>query len=105
MHKTLVDTHKESNINILKARDYYFNKARVYNNNMRKICLLGPIVISVIGMFLVGILNKFWPTAFSEWLGNNIDIIVGCVAVLAFAIDFFLKKRIVDLLSKSNALR
>ena len=35
MHKILNRTHKKRNIDILKARDYYFDKVRLSNNTFK----------------------------------------------------------------------
>ena len=90
MHKILINTHKESNINILKARDYYFDKARFINNRLRKACLLGPIVVSVAGMFLVPVLRKLSYDVSAQWLESYLDVLVGCIAISAFIIDLYL---------------
>ena len=105
MHKILVNTHKESNINILKARDYYFDKARFINNRLRKACLLGPIVVSVFGMFAVPIMRTFSLEFLAQWCENYLDVFVGCIAIATFVIDFLLKNKVDTYLSKSNALR
>ena len=105
MHKVLVNTHKESNINILKARDYYFDKARYTNNRWRKVCLLGPIIVSVIGTFLVPILSFGGQELLAQYIERYWETLVGCVAIIAFVIDFFLQDAVGTNLSKSNALR
>ena len=98
MHDILIATHMKENIDILKARDYYFDKARKQNNTFRKLCLLTPILISIIGMF-VGTIFDFSDT--DEWL----DILVGIAAITAFAFDLYLQKSIDDNMEKSNILR
>lgn len=98
MHDILIATHMKENIDILKARDYYFDKARKQNNTFRKLCLLTPILISVIGMF-VGTIFDFSDK--SKWL----DFLVGFVAVVAFVFDLFLQQSIDDNMEKSNILR
>ena len=105
MHKVLVNTHKESNVNILKARDYYFDKARYTNNRWRKVCLLGPIIVSVIGTFLVPILSFGGQELLAQYIERYWETLVGCVAIIAFVIDFFLQDAVGTNLSKSNALR
>lgn len=105
MHKILVNTHKESNINILKARDYFFDKARFVNNRLRKVCLLAPIVVSVLGMFAVPVLKTFSQEFLAQWLEEYLDVLVGCIAIAAFVIDFYFQNQVEDNLSKSNALR
>lgn len=105
MHKILRNTHKESNINILKARDYYFDKARFTNNRLRKACLLGPIIVSVLGTFSVPILRFFGQEYLAQLVEQYLDFGVGCIAVIAFLIDFFLKNGVEENLSKSNSLR
>ena len=105
MHKILVNTHKESNINILKARDYYFDKARFINNCLRRTCLLGPIVIFFICTFSVSIMRILSLETSAQWVEQYIDIIVGCVTIVAFVIDFLLKRKVDNNLLISNVLR
>lgn len=105
MHKILVNTHKESNINILKARDYYFDKARFINNRMRRICLWGPIILSVTGMVIGFIIRICMKDSLAQFWDNYLDILVGCFSIFAFVTDFFLVNKVSENLSKSNALR
>lgn len=105
MHKILVNTHKESNINILKARDYYFDKARFINNRLRRVCLWAPIIISVLGMLIAPTMRSYKNEFLAQFLDNYLDIFVGCLAIFAFIVDSFLKKEVDVNLSKSNALR
>lgn len=105
MHKILVNTHKESNINILKARDYYFDKARFINNRLRRICLWGPIILSVAGMVIGSVIRFSGKDSFAQLWDDYLDILVGCFSIFVFIIDFFLVNKVGDNLSKSNALR
>ena len=98
MHKILFETHKAENIDIMRAREYYFNKARDLNNIWRKICLFAPFTLFVLGT-IIGTWLDFRED--DKWL----EIIVGITAIIAFIIDFFLQLKIDKLLDKSNALR
>ncbi|MEE3495227.1 MAG: S-4TM family putative pore-forming effector [Butyrivibrio sp.] len=98
MHKILNRTHKKRNIDILKARDYYFDKVRLSNNVFRKLCLLAPIGLSVILMIFGTVVDVHEK---DDWL----DIIVGITAVVAFVIDLFIQKSMSENLEKSNILR
>lgn len=46
MNRILLETHKKKNINLLRVRDYYFDKARKLNT-YRIICVAFPIVLLV----------------------------------------------------------
>ena len=98
MHKILNRTHRIENINILKARDYYFDKARRANNVFRRICLFAPIAVTLICMIFGSIKNI---SDDDTWL----DVIVGITAIVAFIIDSFIQKYIDDVMEKSNILR
>lgn len=95
MHKTLLATHKESNINILKARDYYFDKARREHNVYRRIVIVAPIALSVLAVFL-----SIWHD-----YGNATEFLIGVVSIAAFLANKFLQTRIDANLKISNTLR
>ena len=98
MHKILNRTHRAENIDLLKARDYYFQKARVANNKVRNICLLAPILLTVGGMILGSVFN------FSDD-DNWLDVIVGITAIIAFIADIFVQRYINVEMDRSNTLR
>ena len=98
MHKILNRTHRRENIDLLKARDYYFQKARIANNRYRVVCLLAPIGLTVLCMVLGTFFNI---SDDDDWL----DAIVGIVAIIAFIIDIFIQRYISEEMEKSNTLR
>lgn len=105
MQKILVNTHKESNVNLLKARDFYFDQARIYNNRYRQLCVVIPIVVSVLSMLICAGLRAFHMDGKAEILESAIDLIVGVLAILVFIVDMGLQNAIDDRLKKSNFLR
>lgn len=105
MQKILVNTHKESNVNLLKARDFYFDQARIYNNRYRKLCVVIPIAVSVLSMLICAGLRTFHMNGKAELLESAIDLIVGALAILLFIVDMVLQDAIGDRLKKSNSLR
>lgn len=109
MHRILKETHKESNIRILKARDVLFEKARKLNNRGRRICLLAPIALSVIIMAIT-VVSHFLPNSqffgsLSSFFENTSDYFVGIVTIAAFICDCIIVRYIDSYLARSNRLR
>ena len=110
MHKILNRTHRPSNINLLKARDYYFDKARVANNRYGKICMLTPIILTVVGMLAGSILSLFEKNSqvisdINSWLDSYLDAFVGITSVIAFIANLFIDSYVGSNMEKSNVLR
>ena len=110
MHKILVKTHRESNINILKARDYYFDRARLVNNRFRAFCLYAPITVSLVGIAACAAIGVAFPddsipSRIASRVADSLDTVVGVTAILAFALDCLFQRLVDDNLTKSNALR
>lgn len=110
MHKILNRTHRPSNINLLKARDYYFDKARVANNRYGKICMLTPIFLTVTGMLAGSILSLFQNNNqiiqnINSWLDSYLDAFVGITSVIAFIANLFIDSYVGSNMEKSNVLR
>lgn len=105
MHKILLNTHKESNINILKARDYYFDISRKCNNVYRRLCFLLPIILSVLGMVLSNIFDNIGFKEGSIFLDKWLEIAVGVISIASF----FINKKLLDVIDNnlkiSNSLR
>ena len=109
MHRILKETHRKENIDLLKARDVYFDKARRLNNTYRTVCLMAPIVLSLAGTFVI-VFSHFYTdndiiNSAGEFLNNYLEIIVGITALIAFVFDCFIALRIDDCLAHSNRLR
>lgn len=110
MHKILRRTHSENNIDLLKVRDYYFDKARILNNHYRKYCLFAPILLSVVGMIICSATN-LWLKNYAVAVGITnfvdkwLDMVVGVVAIVSFIIDCFLVAAIDKNLVISNHFR
>lgn len=110
MHDILRKTHSQFNINILKVRDYYFDKARIANNEWKRRCLLAPIYLSTVGMLGLSVLyyclkpgteDYAIVQAFDDWL----DVIVGVVAIFSFIIASLIQNYIDENLEISNEFR
>lgn len=109
MHRILRETHKKENIDLLKARDAYFDKARKQNNRYRTICLMTPIILSLAGTIII-VISHFYSGVelfrFSgEFLDQYLEIIVGITALVTFLADCIVTLKISDNLSHSNRLR
>ena len=97
MNRILKETHKASNIKLLKVRDYYFDIARRYNSIRMLFVCLPPILLAI----------TYIP-ALSEigWIDEGRDIIVGFVSIAAFIMIHFIFERIIQKnLYISNAFR
>ena len=94
MNKILINTHKKDNIELLKIRDYYFDKAR--NLNTCKILLLAfPIVVAFVLAFF----------AQNAVIAKYKDIIVGGITLLSFIPIFFINRSISNNVCISNTFR
>lgn len=114
MKQLLIDTHKEENINILKARDYYFDKARFRNLHIRKWLLIAPILITLFGMIVATFASMLaregmgiWKvlSSLSAWMDKYLETLVGIVAIIAFILDCFIETQIEKYVGMSNELR
>lgn len=97
MNNILKNTHKKENIDLLKVRDYYFDKARKCNA-LKNLLLYAPPVILVA--------SYFFDANQSNWFGRYRDYIINAISILAFIlIHYCLEKVIGHNLSISNAFR
>ncbi len=95
MDQLIRETHKKTNIDLLKIRDKHFSIAR-HINLIVIFCAFLPVVVSTISYVFMYI----------DWVDNYRDLYVGVLTFLMFILaHFFLKKVIDKHLSISNAFR
>lgn len=97
MKQLLKQTHRKEYINILKARDYYFDIARRWNNWSRFFILLTPIVVA---LSYLPFISSF------SFVDDKRDFLVGIISILTFLIIHYVceDKKQVNF-EISNALR
>ncbi|MDD3413322.1 MAG: S-4TM family putative pore-forming effector [Lachnospiraceae bacterium] len=98
MNIILINTHKKDNINLLKARDFYFNKAKKLNK-LNKVFLFLPALVLALS-YLVYI-----PDLYCDFVDSNRDIITGFLTILCAGVNYVLSKSINSYTYKSNVLR
>lgn len=87
----------KKNINLLKARDFYFDIARNWNNWIRFFIILPPMIVALT------YLPFFSSIAFID---NERDIIVGFISIVSFfVIHFIFEDKKNENLEISNAIR
>ncbi len=97
MRKMLKDTHRNENIDLLRVRDYYFDKARGLNK-LKSLLVYIPSVLLVVSYFS-------WLPYF-DWLDSNRDYIINTITIATFIlIHFVIDKFIGDYLNISNSYR
>jgi hypothetical protein len=105
MHKLLVDTHRDSFVNILRARTYYIEKAMKYHKTTKRLSVLPTLVIifSYVILFLTYVSGFFFTSdsAFlilmnqiNEFATNNIEIISGVLTLLIYFVIGFLNREL-----------
>ncbi|MBQ9312383.1 MAG: LicD family protein [Bacteroidales bacterium] len=97
MKKLLQNTHRQKNVDLLKARDYYFDIARKWNL-LTSLCIFTPSIILAF---------TYLPFISSiEFIGGNRDMLIGIISVSSFIIIHLVcEKKITNNLIISNALR
>ena len=83
MHPILLNTHKAENIRLLKARDYYFDKARYLTYLERALACLPPVALAL----------SYLPR-FDRIIGDNRDVLTGVIAIVAVLFGIKLKRDI-----------
>lgn len=97
MNKMLKNTHRKENIDLLRVRDYYFDKARNLNK-LKTLLVYFPAVLLVVSYF------SWLP--YYDWLDENRDYIINTITIASFiVIHFVLDRFIGDFLDISNAYR
>jgi hypothetical protein len=105
MHKILLDTHRDSYINILRARTYYFEKAKKYYRAIKKLSVFPTIVIifSYIILFLAYVSRSVFSSdsavlnimnRLNEFTSDNIEIISGTLTLAVYFIIGFLARKL-----------
>lgn len=94
MNRILRETHKKSNVNLLKARDHYFGKGRRLHLLVVFITYL-PVIITFVSYLLKRI----------DWIDNYRDIYTGVFSALVFVIVTLINRKIDDYLHTSNNYR
>ena len=94
MNKILINTHKKENIELLKVRDYFFDKAR-FLNRVKLALLVFPIIVAFVLAFF----------AKNNVINTYKDIIVGAITVVSFIPIFFINRSISNNVMISNTFR
>lgn len=94
MNKILINTHKKENIELLKVRDYFFDKAR-FQNRIKLALLIFPIIVAFVLAFF----------AKNDFIGKFKDIIVGAITLVSFIPIYIVNKSIANNVSISNTFR
>lgn len=96
MNRILINTHKQENINLLKLRDYYFDRARVMNRWATLLMSL-PILLAVIN--LTPLLSSI------TWLQDGWEVAIGLLTVLLWVAVYLINQRVEDCKERSNQFR
>lgn len=97
MKNILKNTHRKENIDFLRVRDYYFDKARGLNK-LKKLLVYFPAVLMVVSYFS-------WLPYF-DCVNDNRDYIINTITIVSFiVIHFILDRFIGNYLMISNAYR
>lgn len=75
MNSILKNTHKKENVDLLKVRDYYFDKARNYNVIKTLLLYIPPILL---------VASYFLPIVQFNWIDKYRDYIINTISILAF---------------------
>ncbi len=113
MHDILKDTHRDEYINILRAREYFTNKAARYNKALEKFTLI-PTIYLIIGYILIIICtfvrseNPFISGIFLfilNLVNQYLELTSGILTIATYFIISFLKKKVDDNKKVSCMLR
>ena len=111
MHEILINTHKDKNIDLLKARDYYFDHAKDVEK-IRNLLLNLPMILLVVsyGMRFAcrlydGSHNTSMSTVIDGWLSTYYDIIIALITILLFFVKIAFDKYIDKKKEISNMIR
>lgn len=96
MNQILINTRKRGNIELLRARDYWFNRARLWWRAAFTASLITPILVAI-SYFPIPILAGF----FSDWR----DIIVAISALTLFFLGAYFESKSDTYRSISNSFR
>lgn len=97
MKEILKNTHKKKNIDLLRVRDYYFDKAR-HLNTLKTMLVYLPAILLVVSYF------SWLP--YYDWVDENRDYIINTITIASFVLIHFAVDRFIDnYLDVSNAYR
>lgn len=97
MKQMLKNTHRKENINLLRVRDHYFDKARSLNK-LRMLLVYFPAILLVVSYFSL--------LPYYDWVDENRDYIINTITIASFIVIHFVLDRLIDdCLDISNAYR
>lgn len=97
MKNILKNTHRKENIDLLKTRDYYFDKARNLNK-LNRLFVYFPAILTLVSYFS-------WLPYF-DWINKNRDCVILLITLISFVVvHFVLDGFIGNYLSISNTYR
>lgn len=97
MKQMLKNTHRKENIDLLRVRDHYFDKARNLNK-LRMLLVYFPAILLVVSYF------SWLP--YYDWVDENRDYIINTITIASFIVIHFVLDRLIDdCLDISNAYR
>lgn len=111
MHKLLENTHREEYIKYLKARDYYFDKARNLNNWKNRIMVFPTIIMIVYYLTLIVlyfiklIVPAFDYSGFENFMDSYFEIGLGLLTIAIFFLCNAMDDTIAEKKEISNMIR
>lgn len=111
MNEILVDTHRQDNIEFLKARDYYFNKAKKYNKWKNAITQLPAYMLVLSYMVLLAsyVIQKYFNVKIfddvNRFCENPLEYVIGIVTIVSFVVALCLNRVVSKNKDISNMLR
>lgn len=97
MNRMLKNTHRKENIDLLRVRDYYFDKARDLNK-LKTLLVYFPAILLVV--------SYFSGLPYYDWIDENRDYIINTITILTFIVIHFVIDRFIgNYLDISNAYR
>lgn len=111
MHEILINTHKDKNIDLLKARDYYFDHAKKVEK-YRNFFINLPMILLVLS-YILRFISRLYDTqhntsvsvVIDNWLGRYYDIAIAILTILLFCVKKLFDKYIDKHKKISNMLR
>lgn len=111
MNEILVDTHRQENIEFLKARDYYFNKAKKYNKWKNAITQLPAYMLVLSYMVLLAsyVIQKYFNVKIfddvNRFCEKPLEYVIGIVTIVSFVVALCLNRVVSKNKDISNMLR
>lgn len=96
MNPILINTHKKQNIDLLRIRDFYFDKARTLNR-IRKFNVVFPILVLIV---------SYLPFISAVYVLNQYrDYYIGGLSIISYILGRVIDSKIQEYLHVSNAFR